>query len=84
MLSLQIIQVKLPQSISNTEMFLAFNLLTAKSMGARMTTGYGWTMGRISSPSRVENFSLLHIIETVSGAHPASSMCASVWSPPHL
>jgi hypothetical protein len=40
MLSLQIIQVKQTRSISNTEIFVAFNLLTAKSMGARIMTGY--------------------------------------------
>jgi hypothetical protein len=41
MLSLQIIQVKRTRSFSNIEIFLAFNLLTAKCMGARITTGYG-------------------------------------------
>jgi hypothetical protein len=43
MLSQQIVKVKKPPSISNTGMFLAFNLilLTAKSIGeARITTGY--------------------------------------------
>jgi hypothetical protein len=40
MLSLQIIPVKQTQSISNTEIFLAYNLLTAKCRGARIMTGY--------------------------------------------
>jgi hypothetical protein len=31
-------------------------------------------------PSKVKTFSLLHIIETGSGDHPASSMRARVWS----
>jgi hypothetical protein len=56
-----------------------FNLLTAKSWGARITTrNWGW----ILSPSRVKNFSLLHIFETGCGAHPASSIGARAWSPP--
>jgi hypothetical protein len=53
-----------------------FNLLTAKSWGARITTG-DW--GRVLSPSRAKNFSLLHIFETGSGAF---SMGARAWSPP--